>query len=318
MYIVAIDQGTTSTRCLIVDHDGSVVASSQLEHEQHFPQPGWVEHDADEIWDRTVDVIGGALTAARITAADVAAVGITNQRETTVLWDRATGKPVHPAIVWQDTRTAALAERLEGAEGPDRFRARCGLPLSTYFSGPKIAWLLEAQPDLRSRAEAGDVLFGTIDSWLLWNLTGVHATDVTNASRTMLMNLETLEWDPVMLDAMSIPMAMLPTIRPSAGLFGTASGPLEGVPVAGILGDQQAAVFGQGCFAPGDTKNTYGTGCFMLMNTGTQPVLSDNGLLTTVAYQIGEQAAVYALEGSIAVAGALVQWLRDNLGVIER
>lgn len=318
MYVAAIDQGTTSTRCLIVDHDGTVVASSQLEHEQHFPRPGWVEHDAREIWDRTVDVIERSLTSAGITAADVAAAGITNQRETTVLWDKKNGTPVYPAIVWQDTRTADLVERLGGTEGPGRFRSRCGLPLSTYFSGPKVAWLLETEPELRARAEAGDVLFGTIDSWLLWNLTGIHATDVTNASRTMLMNLGTLDWDPVMLDALGIPAAMLPEIRPSVGVFGTATGPLDGVPVAGILGDQQAALFGQGCFAPGDAKNTYGTGCFMLMNTGTQPVLSDNGLLTTVAYQVGRQPAVYALEGSIAVAGALIQWLRDNLGIIEQ
>jgi glycerol kinase len=318
MFVAAIDQGTTSTRCLIVDRDGSVVASAQLEHEQYFPHPGWVEHDAREIWERTVDVVGEALHNAHLTSADIAAVGITNQRETTVLWDKATGKPVHPAIVWQDTRTAELIEELGGVEGPDRFRTRCGLPLSTYFSGPKVSWLLGNSPELRERAEAGEVLFGTIDSWLLWNLTGVHATDVTNASRTMLMNLETLDWDPDILAAMSIPPAMLPEIRPSVGVFGTAGGPLEGAPVAGILGDQQAALFGQGCFSPGDAKNTYGTGCFMLQNTGTRPVLSDNGLLTTVAYQIGDQPAVYALEGSIAVAGALVQWLRDNLRIIER
>jgi len=318
MFIAAIDQGTTSTRCLIVDHDGTVVASAQLEHEQYFPRPGWVEHDAGEIWERTVDVVGGALRDAHLTAGDIAAVGITNQRETTVLWNRATGEPVHPAIVWQDTRTAELIEGFGGTEGPDRFRTRCGLPLSTYFSGPKISWLLQTLPNLREQAEAGEIMFGTIDSWLLWNLTGVHATDVTNASRTMLMNLETLDWDPDILAAMGIPAAMLPEIRPSVGVFGTATGPLEGVPVAGILGDQQAALFGQGCFSPGDAKNTYGTGCFMLQNTGTLPVLSDNGLLTTVAYQIGDRPAVYALEGSIAVAGALVQWLRDNLGIIER
>jgi len=263
-------------------------------------------------------VVAGALERAHLLAGDIAAIGITNQRETTVVWDRTTGKSVYPAIVWQDTRTAELIERLGGTEGPDRFRARCGLPLSTYFSGPKISWLLEDSPELKARAEAGEILFGTIDSWLLWNLTGVHATDVTNASRTMLMNLETLDWDPVMLDAMGIPAAMLPQIKPSVGVFGTATGLLEGVPVAGILGDQQAALFGQGCVAPGDAKNTYGTGCFMLQNTGTRPVLSNNGLLTTVAYQIGDQPAVYALEGSIAVAGALIQWLRDNLGIIER
>ena len=318
LFVAAIDQGTTSSRCMIFDHAGTVVSSAQREHQQVFPRPGWVEHDASEIWDRTVEVVEGALSAGGLTASNLAAVGITNQRETTILWDRATGTPVHNAIVWQDTRTAELCDRLGGEEGSDRFRSRTGLPIATYFSGPKIAWLLERSAELRARAESGDVLFGTVDTWLLWKLTGVHATDVTNASRTLLMNLETLQWDETLLAEMGIPRAMLPEIRPSVGVFGTAAGPLRGVPVAGILGDQQAALFGQACFDPGDAKNTYGTGCFMLMNTGERPVPSENGLLTTVGYRIGSEPAVYALEGSIAVAGALVQWLRDNLGVIEQ
>jgi glycerol kinase len=316
VFVAAIDQGTTSSRCLIIDRAGAVVASAQQEHAQSFPRAGWVEHDAAEIWTKTVGVVTEALERAGVTTADLAAVGITNQRETTVLWDRHTGRPVMPAIVWQDTRTADLCERLGGTHGPDRFRSLTGLPLATYFSGPKVAWALEQSTDLRARADAGDVLFGTIDSWLLWNLTGVHATDVTNASRTLLMNLHTLEWDQTILDAMGIPAAMLPEIKPSVGVFATATRPLEGIPVAGILGDQQSALFGQGCFESGDAKNTYGTGCFMLQNTGTRPVQSANGLLTTVAYQIGDRQAVYALEGSVAVAGALVQWLRDNLGII--
>jgi len=303
---------------MVFDHAGKVVSSAQKEHRQIFPRPGWVEHDASEIWDRTVEVVQDALSAGGITTADLAAVGITNQRETTVLWDRTTGTPISNAIVWQDTRTAELCERIGGDVGSDRFRARTGLPLATYFSGPKIAWLLERSADVRTRAEAGDVLFGTIDTWLLWKLTGVHATDVTNASRTLLMNLETLDWDENLLAEMNIPRAMLPEIRSSVGVFGTATGPLDGVPVAGILGDQQAALFGQTCFDPGDAKNTYGTGCFMLLNTGERPVPSEHGLLTTVAYRIGSEPPVYALEGSIAVAGALVQWLRDNLGIIER
>lgn len=303
---------------MVFDRAGTVISSAQKEHQQIFPRPGWVEHDASEIWDRTVGVIEDALSAGGLITSDLAAVGITNQRETTVLWDRATGMPVHNAIVWQDTRTAELCGRLGGQDGPDRFRSRTGLPIATYFSGPKIAWLLDQSAELRARAESGDVLFGTMDSWLLWKLTGVHATDVTNASRTLLMNLETLQWDETLLAEMGIPRAMLPEIRSSVGVFGTAEGPLRGVPVAGILGDQQAALFGQTCFDPGDAKNTYGTGCFMLMNTGERPVPSENGLLTTVGYRIGSEPAVYALEGSIAVAGALVQWLRDNLGMIEQ
>lgn len=318
LFVAAIDQGTTSSRCMVFDHAGTVISSAQKEHRQIFPKPGWVEHDASEIWDRTTEVIQDALASGGLTVSDIAAVGITNQRETTVLWDRATGVPVHNAIVWQDTRTADLCAVLGGQEGADRFRPLTGLPIATYFSGPKIAWMLDQSGDLRARAEAGEVLFGTMDTWLLWNLTGEHATDVTNASRTLLMNLETLDWDDKLMAAMGIPRAMLPEIRPSVGLFGTATGPLKGVPVGGILGDQQAALFGQTCFDQGDAKNTYGTGCFMLMNTGERPIPSQNGLLTTVGYQIGSAPPVYALEGSIAVAGALVQWLRDNLGMIER
>lgn len=317
MFVAAIDQGTTSTRCMIFDHDGAVVAAAQKEHTQIFPRPGWVEHDPAEIWRRTVDVISGALTEAGIGAGDLAAVGITNQRETTVVWERAGGKPIHNAIVWQDTRTADLCEQLAGDEGPDRFRDRTGLPLATYFAGPKLRWLLDHVDGLRERAEAGELAFGTIDSWLLWNLTGEHVTDVTNASRTMLMNLDTLDWDPVLLDEFDIPASLLPEIRPSSGRFGIAGGLLEGVPVAGVLGDQQAALFGQTCFDAGEAKNTYGTGCFLLLNTGAR-VDSHNGLLTTVGYQIEGEPAVYALEGSVAIAGALVQWLRDNLGIIAR
>ncbi len=302
---------------MIFDHAGLVVSSAQREHRQIFPKPGWVEHDPTEIWQRTLEVIEGALESSGLTGRDLAAAGITNQRETAVLWEKSTGRPVHNAIVWQDTRTADYCSRLGADQGADRFRARTGLPIATYFSGPKIAWLLDQSAELRDRAVAGDLLFGTVDTWLLWNLTGVHATDVTNASRTLLMNLETLDWDDTLLSAMEIPRAILPEIRPSVGVFGTASGPLDGVPVAGILGDQQAALFGQTCFDPGDAKNTYGTGCFMLLNTGDRPIPSQNGLLTTLAYQIGSERPVYALEGSIAVAGALVQWLRDNLGIID-
>jgi glycerol kinase len=321
-YVGALDQGTTSTRFMVFDHSGGVVASHQEEHQQIFPQPGWVEHDATEIWHRCRQVIRRALDKAELTAADLAAVGITNQRETAVIWDRVTGKPIHNAIVWQDTRTADLCDLLGADAGPDRFRSRTGLPLATYFSGPKAVWLLDRVQGARERAEAGELLFGTIDSWVVWNLTGGadggrHLTDVTNASRTLLMNLSTLDWDDELLSVMGVPGAMLPEIRPSSEVYGRAVDPLDGVPVAGILGDQQAALFGQVCFDVGDAKNTYGTGCFMLLNTGTEPVFSKNGLLTTVAYQVGNQLPVYALEGSIAVAGALVQWLRDNLEIIE-
>jgi glycerol kinase len=274
-----------------------------------------VEHDANEIWHNVQAVVRGALDRAGLARADLAAVGITNQRETTLVWDRHTGEPVHNAIVWQDTRTDRLIRELAGDEGPDRFRARCGTPLATYFSAPKLRWLLDRDPELRKRAANGDVLFGTIDTWLIWQLTGEHATDVTNASRTMLMNLATLDWDPELLSAFDVPRTMLPTIRPSAYAYGEGSGPLAGVPVAGVLGDQQAALFGQACFTPGEVKCTYGTGSFVLLNTGETPVPSDR-LVTTVGYQVGDGPAVYALEGSIAVTGALVQWLRDNLGLI--
>ena len=334
-YVGALDQGTTSTRFIVFDHAGAVVAVDQREHSQIYPRPGWVEHDALEIWARTQEVIRSAMVKAGIGAADLAAVGITNQRETAVVWDRRTGQPICNAIVWQDTRTSDFIGELAQGNGQNRFRERVGLPLATYFSGPKIRWILEHVPFARERAEAGDLLFGTVDSWLIWNLTGgasggcgcsgqrsrsgegAHVTDVSNASRTMLMNLRTLDWDPEMLDVMGVPRAMLPDIRSSSEIYGEAVGDLAGVPVAGDLGDQQAALFGQTFFAPGEAKNTYGTGCFMLMNTGPQPVLSKSGLLTTLGYRIGTEPAVYALEGSIAIAGALVQWLRDNLGLIH-
>ena len=317
-YIAAIDQGTTSSRCMVFDQSGAIVAMDQKEHHQIFPQPGWVEHDPLEIWANVQAVVKGALAKLSITAADLAAVGITNQRETTVVWDRATGEPVCNAIVWQDTRTDRLVRELGGEQGQDRFRSLCGLPLATYFSGPKIRWVLDHVSGVRARAEAGEVVFGTMDSWLIWKLTGRHVTDVTNASRTMLMNLATLDWDETLLAAMGVPRAMLPEIRPSSEVYGQASGELEGVPVASALGDQQAALFGQTCFAPGEGKNTYGTGSFLLVNTGTKLVQSNNGLLSTVAYKIGDEPVVYALEGSIAVTGALVQWLRDNLGLISK
>jgi glycerol kinase len=315
-FIAAIDQGTTSSRCMVFAADGRIVAADQREHRQHFPRPGWVEHDPQEIWRNVRSVVAGALERAGIRAADLAAIGITNQRETTLLWDRRTGEPVHPAIVWQDTRTDALVAALAAEGGGDRFRAATGLPLATYFSGPKAAWLLDADPTLRARAEAGEILFGTIDTWLIWNLTGRHVTDVTNASRTMLMNLATVDWDESLCAALGVPRVMLPEIAPSSVVYGLARGELDGVPVASALGDQQAALFGQACFAPGDAKCTYGTGAFLLQNTGTTPTPSRAGLITTVGYQLAGQAPVYALEGSIAVAGSLVQWLRDNLGLI--
>ena len=314
-YIGALDQGTTSTRFM-------VVSTHQEEHRQIFPKPGWVEHDALEIWERSRQVISKGLQRGGLRPVDLAAVGITNQRETAVVWERATGKPIHNAIVWQDTRTADLCNELAAEGGPDRFRKQTGLPLATYFAGPKAAWLLDNVAGARARAAAGELLFGTIDSWLVWNLTGGpsggrHVTDVTNASRTLLMNLATLDWDDELLEAMGVPRPTLPEIRPSSEVYGPAVDPLDGIPISGILGDQQAALFGQACFDVGDAKNTYGTGCFMLLNTGADPVHSRNGLLTTVAYQIGGEPAAYALEGSIAIAGALVQWLRDNLGIIE-
>jgi glycerol kinase len=322
-YIAAIDQGTTSTRFMIFDHAGKVVGIHQKEHEQIYPKPGWVEHDPLEIWQRTQEVIEGGLKKTGISPKDLAAVGITNQRETTVVWEKATGKPVYNAIVWQDTRTDVICNELAKEGGQDRFREKVGLPLATYFSGPKIKWMLDNIKGLRARAEKGEVLFGNIDTWLIWNLTGgpdggAHVTDVSNASRTMLMNLGTLDWDTDMLDVMGIPRGMLPRICSSAEVYGHAQGALEGIPVAGDLGDQQAALFGQTCFSPGEAKNTYGTGCFMLLNTGARPVQSRNGLLTTLGYKIGNQDAVYCLEGSIAITGALIQWLRDNLKIIEK
>ncbi|ABY36480.1 MAG TPA: glycerol kinase [Chloroflexus aurantiacus] len=320
-YAAAIDQGTTSTRCMIFDHSGNVICYDQKEHEQIYPRPGWVEHSPDEIWERTQSVIRGALSKGGLSASDIVAVGITNQRETTVVWNRKTGRPVYNAIVWQDTRTDQICNELAADGGQDRFRPKVGLPLATYFSGPKIRWILDNVPGAREAAEAGDVVFGNIDTFLTWWLTGgpnggVHVTDVTNASRTMLMNLETLDWDDEILGIMGIPRQMLPKIVPSSMVYGTATGELAGVPVAGILGDQQAAMVGQTCFDVGEAKNTYGTGSFMLLNTGTKLVPSKSGLLTTVCYKFGDQPAVYALEGSIAITGALVQWLRDNLGLI--
>jgi len=307
---------------MIFNHSGGVVAIDQKEHEQIYPKPGWVEHDAVEIWTRCVEVIRGGLAKAGIKASDLAAVGITNQRETAVVWDRKTGKPVYNAIVWQDTRTDTIINEWAKDGGQDRFRAKVGLPLATYFSGPKVKWILDNVAGARAKADAGDLLFGNIDTWCIWNLTGgvsggVHVTDVSNASRTMLMDLKTLDWDPEMLKVMGIPRSMLPTIKASSEVYGKAVGDLAGIPVAGDLGDQQAALFGQTCFSAGEAKNTYGTGCFMLLNTGTKVVPSKSGLLTTLGYKIGNQPAVYALEGSIAIAGALVQWLRDNLGMIK-
>ena len=322
-YIGAIDQGTSSTRFIIFDRSGRIISMAQQEHEQIYPHPGWVEHDPAEIWRRTQTVIAEALALRGLHATDLAAVGIANQRETTVLWDRATGEPVANAIVWQDARVAADVAEFAKAGGHDRFRARTGLPLTTYFSGLKIRWILEHVPGVRERAEAGDVLFGNIDAYLAWQLTGgagsgIHVTDVTNASRTQLMSLATLAWDQEILDTFGIPHAMLPRIASSSEIHGAVRFPeLAGVPLAGMLGDQQAALLGQTCFQPGEAKNTYGTGCFLLMNPGEQAVESRFGLLTTVAYRLGSAPAHYALEGSVAIAGALVQWLRDNLGVIR-
>ncbi|MDP9115983.1 MAG: glycerol kinase GlpK [Actinomycetota bacterium] len=322
--VAAIDQGTTSTRCMIFDHDAQVVSVEQVEHRQHLPRPGWVEHDASEIWSNARSVLAGALARAELRPSEVAAVGITNQRETTVVWDRRTGTPISPAIVWQDTRTQSICDELGAlGGGVERYRERVGLPLATYFAAPKVRWILDNVDGARSRAERGELLLGTMDTWLLWNLTGgpgggVAITDPTNASRTMLMDLDTLQWDEDIVAEMGIPMAMLPAIHTSSEVYGHVRdrGPLAGVPIAGILGDQQAATFGQACLEPGEAKNTYGTGNFLLMNTGTDKVLSRNGLLTTVCYSLPGQAPVYALEGSIAVTGSLVQWLRDNLALI--
>jgi glycerol kinase len=322
-FIAAIDQGTTSSRCIVFDRTGTIVSVDQKEHRQIFPKPGWVEHDAKEIWANVQEVIEGAVRKAGITKADVRAIGITNQRETTLLWDKATGEPVHNAIVWQDTRTDALTRELGRNIGPDRWRRDTGLPLSTYFAGPKARWLLDNVEGLRERAERGEILFGTMDTWVIWNLTGgtrggAHVTDVTNASRTMLMNLHTMQWDERICTSMGVPSAMLPEIKSSAEVYGTArGGPLDGVPVASALGDQQAALFGQCCFDEGEAKSTYGTGTFMLMNTAGKPVNSYAGLLTTVGYRIGTEPPVYALEGAIAVTGSLVQWMRDQLGLIS-
>jgi glycerol kinase len=322
-YIGAIDQGTTSTRFIVFDAAGKVVVCAQRDHQQIYPQPGWVEHDAEEIWDRAQEVMAQAMAETGLKASDLAAIGITNQRETTVLWNKKTGNPLSNAIVWQDTRVADEVGRFAREIGHPFFRNRTGLPLSTYFSALKLRWLLENIPRARRQAESGELLFGNIDTFLLWKLTGaankgVHATDVTNASRTQLMNLRTLQWDEELLRAFSIPRQILPEIRSSSEVYGhVAEGPLRGVPVAGILGDQQAALVGQTCFKSGEAKNTYGTGCFLLMNTGESPTESKHGLLTTVAYKLGDQPAQYALEGSVAIAGALVQWLRDNLGLIK-
>ncbi|WP_062522798.1 glycerol kinase GlpK [Demequina silvatica] len=323
-YVMAIDQGTTSTRAIVFDHPGRIVSQAQLEHRQHLPRAGWVEHDPLEIWENTRLVVGQALAKADITRLDIEALGITNQRETVIIWDRATGEPIHPAIVWQDTRTQPMIDALAADGGIDRFREVTGLPLATYFSATKIAWLLDHVPGARDAAEAGELAFGTPDTWVVWNLTGgvhggIHVTDVTNASRTLLMDLRTLDWSDALLETFDIPRALLPEIRSSSEVYGRVGGRslLREVPIAGILGDQQAATFGQAAFHEGETKGTYGTGTFLLVNTGTEPIMSDHGLITTVAYRLGAEPAHYALEGSIAVTGALVQWLRDNLGSIK-
>jgi glycerol kinase len=323
-YIGAIDQGTTSTRFMVFDRSARIVCVAQKEHEQIFPRPGWVEHDALEILRRTYEVIDEGLGKRGLRASDLAAIGITNQRETTVVWDRKTGQPVANALVWQDTRVAEDVAQFASEGGQNRFRAATGLPLSTYFSGLKLRWILRNVVDAREKAAAGELLFGNMDTFLVWNLTGgphggQHVTDVTNASRTQLLNLGTLDWDAEMLAAFEIPRVMLPRVRSSSEVYGAGALPaISEVPIAGILGDQQAALVGQTCFRPGEVKNTYGTGCFLLMNTGERRVPSKFGLLTTVAYKFGDQPARYALEGSIAITGALVQWLRDNLGIIEK
>jgi glycerol kinase len=323
-YAAALDQGTTSTRAMIFDHSGKVVSVAQKEHEQIFPKPGWVEHDPQEIWARSQEVLDEALSSAGATADDIAGLGITNQRETAVVWDKSTGEPVMNAIVWQDTRTDRLVDELSREGGQDRFRPQTGLPLATYFSGPKIRWILDNVDGARERAEAGDLLFGNMDTWCIWNLTGgtdggLHITDVTNASRTLLMDLQTLEWDEGLASAIGVPMSMLPEIRASSEVYGEvkSGGGMQGVKIAGDLGDQQAATFGQTCFSAGEAKNTYGTGNFLLLNTGTEAVQSKSGLITTVGYKIGDEPAIYCLEGSIAVTGSLVQWLRDNLKMIN-
>ena len=322
-FVIAIDQGTTSSRAIVFNHAGEVHSVGQKEHEQIFPAAGWVEHDPAEIWTNVREVIGQALSKANLTRHDIEVVGITNQRETTVVWDKNTGEAVYNAIVWQDTRTQDIVDELAGDGGLERYKQTVGLPLATYFSGTKIKWILDNVEGAKKRAEAGDLLFGTTDSWVLWNLTGgvdggVHVTDVTNASRTLFMNLKTLQWDEKILADFGVPLSMMPEIRSSSEVYGTVhtNQLLREVPVAGILGDQQAATFGQAAFTAGTAKNTYGTGCFLIFNTGTEIVNSTNGLLTTMAYKLGESAPVYALEGSIAVAGSLIQWLRDNIGMI--
>ncbi len=321
-FIAAIDQGTTSTRCILFDHAGRLVSVAQREHRQIFPRPGWVEHDPVEIWRNVERVVPRAVAQARAEPDQIAALGIANQRETVVLWERRSGRPVGNAITWQDTRTANLVDQLAADGGVDRFRERCGLPLMTYFSGPTLKWMLRQDPILREQAERGELLFGTMETWLIWNLTGgpdggLHLTDVTNASRTMLMDLSTLQWDEELLDAFGVPAAMLPHIRSNVEVYGAATTVLPGTSIAAALGDQQAALFGQTCFSPGEAKCTYGTGAFLLLNTGPDPVRSSHGLLSTVGYQVGDGAPTYALEGSIAVTGSLVQWLRDRLGLID-
>lgn len=321
-FIAAIDQGTTSTRFIVFDHEGKIVAVDQKEHKQIYPAPGLVEHDATEIWTNTLDVIANGLRKSGLSSEDIAALGITNQRETTLLWNRSTGKPYGNAIVWQDTRTMDICNELAGKGLAEEIQSITGLPLATYFSGPKIKWFLNTHPEIREDVDKGDVLFGNMDTWIIWNLTGgpqggMHVTDVTNASRTLLMDIKSLQWNAKMIDILGIPESCLPRIVSSSEIYGYARFGLNNVPVAGDLGDQQAALFGQACYKPGDVKNTYGTGCFMLMNTGTEPVISKNGLLTTPGYKLGSDDAVYCLEGSIAIAGALVQWLRDNLQLID-
>lgn len=321
-FVAAIDQGTTSTRFIVFDHEGNIVAIDQKEHRQYYPAPGLVEHDATEIWANTLDVMNGAMRKSGLVAEDLSAIGITNQRETTLLWNRVTGRPYGNAIVWQDTRTDEICNELMNKGLAEQIRAKTGLPLATYFSGPKIKWLLDRHPEIIDDIARGEVYFGNMDTWIIWNLTGgphggAHVTDVTNASRTLLINIKTLAWEPEMLDLLGIPQSILPGIASSSEIYGYSREGLENVPVAGDLGDQQAALFGQACYAPGNVKNTYGTGCFMLMNTGTEPVFSKNGLLTTPGYKLGNAPAVYCLEGSIAIAGALVQWLRDNLKLID-
>jgi glycerol kinase len=322
-YTAALDQGTTSSRAMVFNHEGRVVSVSQKEHEQIYPKPGWVEHDPKEIWARSQEVLDEALEGAGASKDDVAALGITNQRETTVVWDRNTGEPVHNALVWQDTRTDKLVDQLSADGGQGRFQERVGLPLATYFSGPKVRWILDNVDGAREKAEAGDLAFGNIDTWLIWNLTGgtnggLHITDVTNASRTMLMDLKSLSWDEEIAGIIGVPMSMLPEIRASSEVYGeVAGGGFQGIPIAGDLGDQQAATFGQACLSPGEAKNTYGTGNFLLLNTGTEAVQSKTGMLTTLGYKIGDNDAIYCLEGAIAITGALVQWLRDNLKLIK-